>query len=179
MDLNPIRAALAETLETSDYTSAQRRVQTLQEQPKTLAGQAKTLVVEDSSQSVAPSRDCMLSPLSIDERNDLIGPHASVTGNRCSDKDFLAMSVAEYLELLDWTVRQMVDGKRGATPEDTPKIFERLSIDPVTWTILVRDFGRMFCQVAGTPQVIDEARSRKTGRRFYVRQQARELLASH
>ena len=59
-----------------------------------------------------------------------------------------------------------------------PRIFERLSIDPMTWTILVRDFGRMFCQVAGTPKVIDEARSRKTGRRFYVRQQARELLAS-
>ena len=55
----------------------------------------------------------------------------------------------------------------------------RLSIDPMTWTILVRDFGRMFCQVAGNPKVIDEARSRKTGRRFYVRQQARELLASH
>ena len=34
-------------------------------------------------------------------------------------------------------------------------------------------------QVAGNPKVIDEARSRKTGRRFYVRQQARELLASH
>ena len=31
----------------------------------------------------------------------------------------------------------------------------RLSIDPMTWTILVRDFGRMFCQVAGNPKVID------------------------
>ncbi len=49
----------------------------------------------------------MLSPLSIDERIDPIGPHASVTGNRCSDKGFLAMSVAEYLELPDWTARQM------------------------------------------------------------------------
>ena len=48
----------------------------------------------------------------------------------------------------------------------------------MTWTILVRDFGRMFCQVAGNPKVIDEARSRKTGRRFYVRQQARELLTT-
>ena len=49
---------------------------------------------------------------------------------------------------------------------------------PSTWTILVRDFGRMFCQVAGNPRVIDAARSRKTGRRFYVSQQARELLAT-
>ena len=90
----------------------------------------------------------------------------------------LSMSVAEYLELLDWTARLTIAGKRGAMPEDAPTIFERLSIDPMTWTILVRDFGRMFCQVAGNPKVIDGARSRKTGRRFYVRQQARELLAT-
>ena len=96
----------------------------------------------------------MLSPLSIDERNDRIGPHASLTSNRCSDKGFLSMSVAEYLELLDWAARLTIAGKRGATPEDTPTIFERLSIDPMTWTILVRDFGRMFCQVAGNPKVI-------------------------
>ena len=62
------------------------------------------------------------------------------------------MSVAEYLELLDWTARLTIAGKRGAMPEDTPTIFERLSIDPMTWTILVRDFGRMFCQVAGNPK---------------------------
>ncbi len=30
VDLNPIRAALAETLETSDFTSIQRRIQALQ-----------------------------------------------------------------------------------------------------------------------------------------------------
>ena len=41
VDLNPIRAALAETIEASDYTSAQRRVQTLQEHAKILAEQAK------------------------------------------------------------------------------------------------------------------------------------------
>ena len=178
VDLNPIRAAIAETIETSDYTSAQRRVQALQEQADTLQKQATTVVLEDLSQATAPSKDCMLSPLSIDERNDPVGPHASLTSNRCSDKGFLSMSVAEYLELLDWTARLTIAGKRGATPEDAPKIFERLSIDPMTWTILVRDFGRMFCQVAGNPKVIDGARSRKTGRRFYVRQQARELLAS-
>ncbi len=123
------RAALAETIETCDYTSAQRRVQSLQEQAKSLAGQAKTLVV-DSSQATAPSRDCMLSPLSIDERNDPVGPNASVTGRRCSDKGFLAMSLAEYLELLDWAARQIVDGKRGATPHPSNSV--TLSTDDKT-----------------------------------------------
>ena len=30
---------------------------------------------------------------------------------RCSIKDFLSNSVAEYLNLLDWTVRKLADGK--------------------------------------------------------------------
>ena len=47
------------------------------------------------------------------------------------------------MELLDWTAKLTIAGKPGATPEDTPTIFARLSLDPMTWTILVRDFGRM------------------------------------
>ena len=39
------------------------------------------------------------------------------------------MSVADYLELLDWTARQIRGDKRGATPATTSRIFERLGID--------------------------------------------------
>ena len=35
------------------------------------------------------------------------------------------MPLAGYLELLDWTARQLVPGKRGATPSDAPPILER------------------------------------------------------
>ncbi len=38
------------------------------------------------------------------------------------------------MELLDWTARQIVTGKRGATPEDAPPIFERLKIKPAVLT---------------------------------------------
>ena len=58
------------------------------------------------------------------------------------------------MELLDWTAKLTIAGKPGATPEDTPTIFARLSLDPMTWTILVCDFGRMFCLVAGKPRVL-------------------------
>ena len=84
MDLNPIRAAIAETIESSDYTSAQRRVQALQEQANTLQKQATTMVLEDFSQAKVPLKDGMLSPLSIDERNDFVGPHASLTKHMCT-----------------------------------------------------------------------------------------------
>ena len=58
------------------------------------------------------------------------------------------------MELLDWTAKLTIAGKPGATPEDTPTIFARLSLDPMTWTILVRDFGRMICPEAGNPKVL-------------------------
>ena len=43
---------------------------------------------------------------------------ASRTGKRCSDKGFLQMPEQAYLELLDWTARQTVAGKRGTTCDD-------------------------------------------------------------
>ena len=54
------------------------------------------------------------------------------------------------MELLDWAAKLTIAGK----PGDTPTIFARLSLDPMTWTILVRDFGRMICPEAGNPKVL-------------------------
>ena len=83
MDLNPIRASIAETIETSDYTSAQRHIQALQDQANTLQELATTVMLEDLSQAAAPLKDGMLSPLPINERNDPVGPDANLTSNRC------------------------------------------------------------------------------------------------
>ncbi len=51
------------------------------------------------------------------------------------------MSVATYLELLDWTARELRGDKRGATPESAAPIFERLGIDADVWCELTRDFA--------------------------------------
>lgn len=50
--------------------------------------------------------------------------------------EFLAMPTAAYLELLDRTARQILSGKRAATP-DTPPLLERLPIKPAMWFELV------------------------------------------
>ena len=44
IDLNPIRAALAETLEQSDYTSVQRRIQAIREPEPSSLGRIPSLV---------------------------------------------------------------------------------------------------------------------------------------
>jgi REP element-mobilizing transposase RayT len=159
VDLNPIRAALAETLEESDYTSVQRRITSLKSNASN---------PEESQASVRVHRtDDFLSPVSIDERKDPLGAHPSRNKKRCSDKGFLAMADADYLEILDWLARNTVAGKRGSTPVEAPAIFERLGIDGVACSKVVKDFGRVFKNVAGKSTSIEGARSLKTGRKFY------------
>ena len=192
VDLNPIRAAMAETLEESDFTSVQRRIQSLEEGFGTTANQPihdaaaqrdKIAISHRESIDQAPSAisgqlvaDRFLAPLTIDERRDPIGPDTHSDGFRCSEKGFLSMSVADYLVLLDWTARRLADGKPGSTPHDAPPIFARLSIDPNVWCQLVGGFGRLFWNVAGRPQTIDATRSRIGQHRYHIPKQTRDLL---
>ena len=163
-DLNAIRAALAETLETSDYTSVQRRIASLASDAKEETATEEASV---DSRCNPPRADEFLSPVAIDERNDPSGPRPSLSKKRCSDKGFLAMTEADYLTILDWLARNTVASKRGSTPADAPAIFDRLGIDSAAWSQMVKSFGRSFKNVAGKPSSIAEARSLKTHRRFY------------
>ncbi len=86
------------------------------------------------------------------------------------------MPLEDYLELLDWTARHTVSGKRVRTPAGVPPILVRLGLDTATWCELVSDFGRLFCSVAGRPECVDSLRCHRTHRRYHLRRRARELL---
>ena len=88
------------------------------------------------------------------------------------------MSVASYIELLDWTARHIIPDKRGSTPSEAPAILERLVVEPTAWCELVRDFGKLFSTVAGRPTVVDAARSLRKKRRFHATPRLRQLLGS-
>ena len=181
VDLNPIRAAMAQTLESSDHTSVQRRIEAMAAQP-TAGGVARpTPESTDCPDSPASSHtdrpaDAFLSPLTINEAADPIGPCPSVTAERCSDKGFLSLPLVEYLELLDWTARQVVPGKRGSTAASVPWVLRRLGLEPSSWCELVSDFGKLFSTVAGHPRRVDAARSHRTHRRFHLTRRVRELM---
>ena len=161
---------MAETLEQSDYTSVQRRVQAIRATAldAVSSGDLPPVVETAALESATlPRADAFLAPVSIDERKDPLGPHPSRNGKRSSDKGFLAMADAEYLEILDWLAGDRIAGKRGSTPLSAPPVLERLGIEPTLWSAMVRDFGRAFMNVAGTANSVSEARSRKTHRKFY------------
>jgi REP element-mobilizing transposase RayT len=175
VDLNPIRAGLATTPEESEFTSAQRRIESLAFSPKDDAPAAAAEQASSSSDGETLSKtrsraktaaaDQWLAPLPLDEHAARPGPAVHAGGARCSDRGFLPVTLEEYLRLLDWTGRQYAAGKRGAIPASLQPILARLQIDAGNWLSLVGNFGRFFHRVAGQPDRIAAERTRH-GSRF-------------
>ena len=202
VDLNPIRVAIAETIEESDFTSGQKRCYDLKRE--CIVGSVQGSIDGDNSYAdvaqvfscggVGPGDELQqesrvgdtgnyggsrhLAPVELLGESSTIGPCVHTQGARCSNKGFLPISTAEYLDLLDWTARETRSDKRGSTSNEFAPLFDRLGISAEIWCRLVKDFGRLFSVVAGQPQRIDEHRSNGTSRRFRTRQKTRELLAT-
>jgi hypothetical protein len=166
VDLNPIRAAIAQSLEDSDFTGAKSRVDDLKDsdfkteldgssgptKSKTIcaANPVKPKRTRRWERSQGRTRSGWLSPMEVSESADPIGPDPSSCGRRASLKGFIPMSVLRYLELLDWTGRQLRSDKRGAIPEGIAPILSRLGIESGSWLDLASKFGRLFKRAAGS-----------------------------
>ncbi|OYP34357.1 transposase [Rhodopirellula sp. MGV] len=172
VELNPIRAAMAETLEESDYTSVQNRIRSDLEFLESHDS------CDDAVSSQASRRDGFLAKLEIDELSDPIGSQASSSGRRCSDKGFLPISRLEFYELLDWSARQLKPGKRGKTPDDAPPILVRLGFSCEEWIRLISEFDQIFSHVAARLDRIELSRGRMSGRRLPVPAIAKQVLAA-
>ncbi len=151
VDLNPVRAAIAKSPEESDYTSVQDRIESANETARTKPKTAKQKRAE-----AANARDRFLAPVYLNERK-APGPMVSELHSRASDKGFLPLKLVDYLKLVDWTGRQIVNGKRGRIPDKCKPILERLGLSREVWCDLVKDFGRLFGRVAGRPKSLEQS----------------------
>ncbi|WP_394168371.1 transposase [Saccharospirillum alexandrii] len=120
VDLNPIRAQMAATPETSEYTSAKQRIVTAQEDPE----------------STEPHQPSLLFPFAGYPRQDMPAG--------------LPFRLQDYLELVDWTGRQLRDDKRGSIDNGIPPILERLNIDAEHWIYNTQHFESQFKGLVGT-----------------------------
>jgi hypothetical protein len=101
VDLNPIRAGLAERLTDSAHTSIKRRC-------------------EQTEQAKQPNH-----------KNQQANGLLTFVGNpRAHMPNGLPFRLTDYLALVDLTRRILRDDKRGDIPEDVPAILEQLNIDP-------------------------------------------------
>ena len=70
----------------------------------------------------------------------------------------LPISAAEYIELVDWTGRQLRPGKRGAIAADAPAALGRLATSGAAWTAHVLGVRSKYWRAVGATQaLIDRA----------------------
>ena len=62
----------------------------------------------------------------------------------------LPFRLEDYLELVDWTGRQLREDKKGHIPETVPPILQRLAIEPRHWLYMSRSFESRFKGLVGT-----------------------------
>lgn len=185
VDLNPVITGTVKTLDKVTFTSVHRRIRasapaktfSVKAARKTAAKSARSA---DEAPAVPLAADRFLAPIELGNKGKgKPGMQVSRDGFRCSDKGFLSLTQAEYLEILDWTARQIGPGKVLTKPKSVPAVVEQLNQQlPSTavWCELVRDFHHLFGAVAGNPGSVDAMRSLVNGYRYRLSPRARVLL---
>ena len=119
VDLNPIRAGMAEDIATSLHTSAAQRVAMIRDDHR------------QASLDVTALRSCIaLTPLSL--------------------------KTDAYLELIDWTARQLRPDKRGAIAASTPSILAKLGLRDRQWQYQVMGIESRYYRAIGCADALIE-----------------------
>ena len=134
VDLNPIRAGLAATPEKSDFTSAQERIADLKSADDVSTPDARDVRIEHGQKAG------WLAPVELEPKRKKVREKCST--RRASSTGCVFMTLPEYLQLLDWTGRQLKRGKRGSIPKNAPPILDRLNLSPDVWLHAVEHFNK-------------------------------------
>ena len=158
VDLNPVRAAMAETPDQSVHTSAYDRIRSAKGEKIDSAAfdlkavsreervkEVRSITVDQRKQKVKASRsrkrhrqverDGWLSPLTLKPRVLASNPQISKSGVRASDKGFLGLAWSEYVALLRWTAKQRRAGfgERVEVPRRLHGVLAKVGIDISMW----------------------------------------------
>ena len=124
VDLNPVRANMADTPETSEHTSIKERIT-----------QKFDLTEAITGQKLPNPFELPLKPLLHFEDN--------ITNQ---EQQGILFSLSDYLQLVDWTGRVIRDDKRGQINAQLPPILSRLNIPVKDWLQSSQHFEQLFRQ---------------------------------
>ncbi|WP_065188242.1 transposase [Shewanella woodyi] len=133
VDLNPIRAGIAGSLQTSDFTSIQERIAELSTARNT---QEKALKAADDKTD--PDTVARLKPLA-----EFDGATHQTT------QSGIPFHFSDYLQLIDWTSRIIRYDKKGFIDSSRPKLLCELGISSAAWLTSTREFRRQYSGVSG------------------------------
>ena len=143
VDLNPVRAGIADSPETCDFTSIQERIQLL----------SKTRRLTSSlKRKTGPRTNNTLGRYIIEDKKIGEASLKELVGNT-SDDGFtkIPFTLNDYLQLVDWTGRavRLEKGKRGSIAKNLPPILQRLNIESKDWLRETQYFESRFKHFAG------------------------------
>jgi len=182
VDLNPIRAGIALTPETSDFTSIQARIEavagegteaepaleaatTLEAEVAVECHHEESSIIPQEAVAVAEEADALAeSPLqTLSLLTDL--PKAPLMPFDATGRfrQGIPFSFEDYLELVDTVGRTIRTDKKGYIPDTTPKILVRLDIDTDTFIEHASRFLKEFGHAIGRPEaMVAHAAKRQT-----------------
>ena len=150
VDLNPIRAKMAETPEDSEHTSVAERIAELKPTPKRpmkTVSHSKPVAVTnlppDVTSILALRQETHLAALPLQ-------PLLTFDGT-CRLRAAIPFSLEDYLDLVETTGRSLRPGKRGQIAERIPKLLQRLAIDPERFIDCATDLMKQFGSAVGAP----------------------------
>jgi hypothetical protein len=143
VDLNPVRANMAETPEDSDFTSVKERVADLKSAKEVSSPDAKDVRIEHGEKAG------WLAPVALEPQRKKVRERVST--RRASNKGCIFLTLPEYLQLLDWTGRQLHPGKRGVISKTVPPVLSRLNMDKELWLSAVEQFSKRRSPNSATP----------------------------
>ncbi len=131
VDLNPIRAKMAKTLELSDFTSIQERIKQYRSHKNSLKSKHKKQDFKVTEQ-----------------------PNKLLKFGSNQDEQTIPFSLLDYLELADWSGRHIDPNKNGHISVDVPRILNELDIEKETWLESIKNFRRQYANFAGSRTVL-------------------------
>ena len=143
VDLNPIRAGIALTPETSEFTSIYERIHSI-----------KTQLKDSHTQAMQAKKNAPR----LKQPKSLL-PFASIEKNDTHAIDF---KLLDYIELVDCTGRMIREDKKGAIPEHLAPILMRVGLATQNWVSMIMHFDSSFYQAIGNEtQLIHFSKNRK------------------
>ena len=79
------------------------------------------------------------------------------------------MTEAEYIDLVDFTGRELHPGKRGVIKADEPPALRKLGLDKDHWTMKVKGFGSNYWRIVGSlEELLEKAKELKQSTLFGI-----------